>query len=592
MENTGAIFYRDTDLLVDTSAASVTALKNVATVVAHEMAHQWFGDLVTMKWWDDLWLNEGFATWMEGRPIAAWKPEWHVDVDQALDTQRAIGLDSLKSTHAIRSHVETPSEIDESFDLIAYEKGAAVVRMIENYVGSETFQRGVNAYLAAHAYGNATSEDFAAAIAAASGKPIDRILPTFVNQAGVPLVSVVRSCTGQIGELRLSQRPFTIDGGSSSALWQIPVCLSTSDAPGSCQVLQTQTRTEPVRCDSPWVFGNAGALGYYRTDYAPDALKAIGADVERSLAAPERVSLVGDAWALVRSGQQTIGGFLDVAAGFGAEPIAGVLDQVTTGLSFTRDYLTSASNVQRFESFVRGLLDAAFARLGIDGSPADTSDARALRPVVIEALGTTGNDPAVIAASRRALDSALAGGAKLDPTAADAIVTVAARHGDARLWDALAAAAARAATPQEQYRYLYALGDFTDPALVQRGLAYVLTQNVRSQNAGKYLQEFLGNPAANHAAWEFVKLHWTEIEPKISIAFADVGVVQALSSFCDAQARDDIKAFFSTHRLGNASRNVDQTLDRITNCIEVKQKQSPALDDWLRAPRATLPAGR
>ncbi len=190
MENTAAIFYRDTDLLVDSSHASVAALKNVASTVAHEMAHQWFGDLVTMRWWDDLWLNEGFATWMESRPLAVWKPEWHMDVDQALDTQRALNLDSLKSTHPIHSPVETPAEIDESFDLIAYEKGAAVVRMIENYVGTQTFRTGVNAYLAAHAYGNATSVDFAAAIAAASGKPVDAILPTFVNQPGVPLVGV------------------------------------------------------------------------------------------------------------------------------------------------------------------------------------------------------------------------------------------------------------------------------------------------------------------------------------------------------------------------------------------------------------------
>ena len=160
MENTAAIFYRETDLLVDAKDASVDARKRIASVLAHEMAHQWFGDLVTMKWWDDIWLNEGFATWMANRPLAALRPDWNVAVDEALETQAALGLDSLKSTHAIHAPADTPAEIDEAFDAIAYEKGAAVLRMIENYLGADTFRKGVNAYLEAHAYGNATSRGF------------------------------------------------------------------------------------------------------------------------------------------------------------------------------------------------------------------------------------------------------------------------------------------------------------------------------------------------------------------------------------------------------------------------------------------------
>ena len=592
MENTAAIFYRDTDLLVDTSTASIPSLKNVASVVAHEMAHQWFGDLVTMKWWDDLWLNEGFATWMESRPVAAWHPEWHMEVDQALDTQRAIGLDSLKSTHAIRSKVETPAEIDESFDLIAYEKGAAVVRMIENYVGTGTFQKGVNAYLAAHAYGNATSEDFAAAIAAASGKPIQTIVPAFVDQPGVPLVRFTQECRNGVSSYDIRQQRFAIDAaGVSSEHWPIPVC--TKDAGGrvACSV-ETAEDTAGSTASSPpdrdcapgrTVFGNAGALGYYRSEYASSWLATLSSSAEQFLTAPERISLVGDSWALVNSGRENVGDFMRLASGFGSEPSPGVLGTLTTGLFFSGTYLTSDANRAVFQNFVRTLFKPSYASLGVTSALADDAERRGLRPAIISVLGDLANDPDVVAASRKALDDALSGGAPLDPTAADAIVAVAATHGDAALWEALSAASAHARTPDEQYRYLFALGLFRDPALVKRGLDNVLSPNVRSQNAGRYLERFLSNMSANQAAWAFFKEHFKDLQPKLSVAFSDVGVVQAMGSFCDRSTRDDIKAFFATHKLGNAARNVDQTIEKINNCISLKERQGPVLGEFLKS---------
>ena len=195
MENTAAIFYRETDLLADAKTASVGTRKKIASILAHEMAHQWFGDLVTMKWWDDIWLNEGFATWMANHPLAAWKPEWHIAVDEATETQTALTLDSLQSTRPIHAKVETPGEIEEAFDAIAYEKGAAVLRMIESYVGPEPFRKGINSYLQGYAYGNAASEDFWSAIARSTDKPVDKILATFVNQPGLPLITATTCFT-------------------------------------------------------------------------------------------------------------------------------------------------------------------------------------------------------------------------------------------------------------------------------------------------------------------------------------------------------------------------------------------------------------
>jgi puromycin-sensitive aminopeptidase len=356
-----------------------------------------------------------------------------------------------------------------------------------------------------------------------------------------------------------------------------------SGASGACEVfsLMTAARLGSGQCPA-WKFGNAGALGYYRTAYNPELLRSLSANAETALSAPERVSLVGDEWALVQAGHDSAANFLDLAAGFGREPIAGVLDEVTTGLAYVRTYLTSAATKAPFEAFVRGLFRPQFADMGISAAATDTDDRRELRPVVVETLGTAGNDADVVAQARAALDAALAGRASLDPTAASAIVTVAASHGDRALWDALSTAARRATSPADQYRYLYALGDFTDPALIRLGLDEVLSPNVRTQNAGRYLSEFLRNPAARQMAWTFLKEHWKDLEPKLSIAFADVGVVQALGSFCDAGSRDDVRTFFAAHKLGNAARNVDQTIERIDNCIARREKQAPAVAEWLR----------
>ncbi len=287
MENTAAIFYRETDLLVNSTDASLAARKRIASVLAHEMAHQWFGDLVTMRWWDDIWLNEGFATWMANHAMAEMRPDWDIPVDEALETQAALGFDGLQSTHPIHAPADTPAQIDEAFDAIAYEKGAAVLRMLENYLGAGTFRNGINAYLQAHAYGNGTSQDFWNAMTAASGKPVDRILPTFVNQPGAPLVEVAPGCRDNrlhvdAGQQRFFQDPALLRNGSAER-WQVPVCMkSVPSASGgatnaSCAVFSQarQALTLDGSACSSWVFANAGAQGYYRTAYNPEALRAL-----------------------------------------------------------------------------------------------------------------------------------------------------------------------------------------------------------------------------------------------------------------------------------------------------------------------------
>jgi aminopeptidase N len=231
MENAGAITFRERMLLANEATASAGVLKSVASVISHELAHQWFGDLVTMKWWDDIWLNEGFATWAANKPLAAWKPEWHMDVNAATETQTALGLDALQTTRAIRTEVSTPAEINEVFDPIAYEKTAGVLGMIEAYVGPEKFRRGVSSYSRKYSAGNAAGEDFWTEMTRVTEKPVNRIMKSFVEQPGAPLLTVKTRCVGGATEVSIAQSRFVgtpVRSPRPPQHWTLPVCVKTA----------------------------------------------------------------------------------------------------------------------------------------------------------------------------------------------------------------------------------------------------------------------------------------------------------------------------------------------------------------------------
>ena len=286
MENIGCITFREVILLIDEKQGSIDLKKTIASVTSHEIAHMWFGDLVTMKWWDDVWLNEGFATWMSSKPIQKWKPEWNFDLDDVSGTGQTLNTDSLANTRPIHQAAETPAEIQELFDGIAYGKAAAVLRMLESYLGEETFRAGVNAYLQQHRYANATAGDFWDAQAKTSKKPVDSIMPTWVKQAGAPIVNVKAQCSGNSTSVTVAQQRYYIDRSKFEAvndqLWQIPMCFkgSGSGKDAKCELMTKKEETFTLPGCSNWVVTNAGATGYYRTGYQPDAVRALANDAE------------------------------------------------------------------------------------------------------------------------------------------------------------------------------------------------------------------------------------------------------------------------------------------------------------------------
>ena len=584
MENTGAITFRDALLLADEKTTPTWQYKEIGAVISHEIAHMWFGDLVTMQWWDDIWLNEGFATWLETKPLEQWKPEWHMELSDVLDSGESLNLDSLQNTRPIHQAAETPAQIEELFDGIAYGKAAAVLRMLESYLGPETFRRGVNAYLKAHMYGNATESDFWNALATASRKPVDRVMATFVNQPGAPLVSVRAQCRGDHTTVTLSQRRFYYDRASLESvhkeLWMVPVTLQDASGKVHSVLLTSKEQTLDLPGCSSWIFANSGAAGYYRTGYDSAEFQSIGRAVEKSFTPAERIVLIRDGWAAVRSGQQPIGDFLRLSEGLQSDRNASVIHQMDTELDYIGRYLVGDADRPQYQAWIRGLLEPILKNVGWQPSPSESSDSKDLRAYVIYTLGYTGRDPQVLARARELAGAALQNATAVDPSLVDVVFSLAASNGDAVFYNQLMDRVKPGAPPEQYYRYFYTLSRFRDPFLLQRTLEYALSPAVRSQDSLNLISAVMGRREGQELAWNFVRSHWQEIN-RIMGGYNTGGLVSTTGTFCDAGSRDEVKQFFNEHPVPAAERSLRQALERMNNCIDLKANQGSELASWL-----------
>jgi len=586
MENTGCITFREVILLVDDKQGSVDLKKNIASVISHEMAHQWFGDLVTMKWWDDVWLNEGFATWMSSKPIEKWRPEWNFDLDDVSNTGGTLNVDALENTRPIHQAAETPDQIQELFDGIAYGKAASVLRMLESYLGEETFRAGVNAYIKQHEYANATAEDFWDVQAKTSKKPVDRIMPTWVKQAGEPIVNVKAQCSGQSTNVTLTQQRYYFDRAKYESpgdqLWQIPLCLKGSATTGApkCELLTKKEATFTLPGCSNWVSANAGATGYYRTGYQPEMVRAIAADAETKLSPAERISLHNDIWASIRVGREPVGDYLAYAQGLQGDRNRAVIEDVLARLNYIGQYLVNDSDRNSYQAWLRQYLTPMIKEVGWEPKPGESDEQRTLRARLFAALGYDARDPEAVAEARKIADKALADPSSVDHELAGSALAITAAHGDSEFYDKLMTALKNPKSPEEYYAYFYTLPQFTDPKLLQRTLDFAISSDVRSQDALGLVGNVLGNPDGQKLAWDFVKQHWPELE-KAGGPFSSAQVVGATSTFCDAGLRDEVTEFFNAHKVAAAERTYKQTIERINNCVDLKAQQEPQLASWL-----------
>jgi aminopeptidase N/puromycin-sensitive aminopeptidase len=604
MENFGAITYRETLLLLDPKTASVGAKKEVAIVIAHEMAHQWFGDLVTMQWWDNLWLNEGFATWMENKSVAVMHPEWNIDQIVANDEDGTLNLDAQPTTRSIRAKAETPDEINQMFDGIAYGKASDVLLTVENYLGPETFRKGVHAYLAAHLYANATAEDFWNAQTATSHKPVDKIMESLVAQPGEPLLTFGEPSRGKVS---VAQRRFFLSPGiqpDPAQKWTLPVCFKTvvpGDAPTlegapaptaspgwktsadsqRCQVLTPAASTLPVP-KAGLFFANAGGKGYYRSAYPPSVYAALVANVETGLEPAERINLIGDEWAQVRANKATVGDYLNLVAAVKSDSNANVLGCAIGGVDSIYERVAATPEEKAAVSaWIRSTLAPELAKLG-PPSESDSANVRELRAALFAVLGFYGKDPAVLAQANRIIEKYLADPASVDATVGQTSLAIAARNGDAALFDKLQKLAETSTNPELQVSALRLLAQFEDPALVQRSVDYAASGKVRNQDAAIQFAIALQIDGTRDLAWKYIQANWEKVQSQLTTEMGSI-LVGAAGSFCSAAGRDNVKQFFSTHKVAASDNALKHSIEHIDGCIELRTLQEPNLKQWLAA---------
>ena len=579
MENFGAITYRETALLIDPKTASVGSKKGVASVIAHEMAHQWFGDLVTMQWWNNVWLNEGFATWMSNKPIAAMHPEWNFDQDVIAGESDTLNLDAQPTTHAIKAQADTREEIEQMFDGISYGKASDVLLMVENYIGEETFRKGVHAYLSEHLYGNATAEDFWNAQTATSHKPVNRIMSSLVEQPGEPVLTFGKPAQGKVP---VTQKRFFLSpakqAGTARA-WTIPVCFRTAEGGENCELL-APGETEIRIPATDLFFANATGKGYYRSAYTTDVYDDLVAHVETRLKPTERISLIGDEWAQVHAGTATVGDYMNLLSAVKADKSAAVMDAALGNLGPIYGRIASTPQERdKIAAWLRTNLSPEYAKLG-PPSDMDTPNTRELRARLFGILGYLGKDPAVLAEAREIATKYMADPAAVDATIGQTALAVAARNGNAAMFDQLQKSYETSNNPELQESALALLAQFEDPGLEKRSLEYALTSKVRNQDAAVQFAIPLQIDSSRDLAWAFIKEHWDAIHALLTPELGNI-LVSSAGAFCSEDSRDDVQQFFSTHKVASADRAAKHAIERINGCIELHKLQQPNLEKWL-----------
>ena len=573
MENLGCITFRESLLLVDPATATQAERQVVADVVAHELAHMWFGDLVTMGWWNGIWLNEAFATFMEVACCDAFRPEWQRWTTFGLERSAAFETDSLSSTRAVEFAVHSPADAEGMFDVLTYEKGGALLRMLEQHLGPERFRVGVSHYLRTHAYANTETSDLWDAIEHTSGEPVRRIMDSWIWQPGYPLVSAGLTADGT--QIVLSQRRFAFDAEAADAtVWAVPVAVRTATGTRSYLLDNPQMQ---IPYEGGPVVVNAGGHGFYRVDYS-EALRAeLTAEVVAEMSTLERYNLVDDAWNAVVAGALTATDYLALVERFADEREFGVWQSIAIGLRGVRRMIgdDEPAAVTGFQARVRALAGPALADLGEPIE--DESDLTAkLRGLLLALLAVQGADEAARERARGYYAAWEADAGSVDAELAAAATNVVAATGGDHEYERMLDRALHGPTPQEQLRHLYALAEFDSADLMQRTCELAFSDQVKTQNAPFLLRLCIANRLHGAAAWTFVRRHWTaanERFPRNTI----VRMVDAVRLLDRPEQVADAAAFFSEHPIEQAVKTLEQILERQRVNADVRMRNEADL---------------
>jgi puromycin-sensitive aminopeptidase len=551
MENLGCITYREVLLLVDKSRSTEPELLRVADVIAHEIAHMWFGDLVTMEWWNGIWLNEAFATFMATMCSDKFNADWGRWNQFSLERSMAFDVDSLANTRPIEIEVNSPVDAEGMFDLLTYEKGGSVLRMLEQYLGEEEFRDGISYYLNKHKYANTETNDLWDAIEHVTQQPARRIMDSWIFQKGYPLVSASISEDGST--ISLSQDRF----------------------------LYTEGETADETLDSPaeWATANAGGSGFFRARYSADMLKALSGSMFENLTPIERYGLVDDTWSSVMAGRTSASDFLEFARSFQGETDLDVWT-VLSGCLSGMDKLVEGEAALQYKAVVRDLAQPALDRLGWEPGDGDSPRDLELRGLFIRLLSNVGDDDLAIKNARDLHDSYLVDAGSVEPNVAAAATGVVASKGDAAQYEVFLEKHHNPATPQEERRYQSALSAFPGEAEMDRTLAMTLDGTVRTQDAPYLLAVCMRNKEQGYKAWQFIKKNWEQINkdfPSNSI----VRMLSGVTSLSKPEQADDVIAFFEDHEVPQGQLTLQQTLEKLRVNVALRERESESFSESL-----------
>jgi puromycin-sensitive aminopeptidase len=574
MENFGCITFRENLLLVDPTAATQAEEQLVADVVAHELAHMWFGDLVTMRWWNGIWLNEAFATFMEVAACDAFRADWQRWTSFSLDRTAAFEIDSLSSTRPVEFEVVSPDDADGMFDVLTYEKGGALLRMLEQYLGAERFRRGIGHYLSRHAYGNTETSDLWDAIEESSGEPVRRIMDSWIWQKGYPVIEA----SIEHGKLALRQHRFLFDGADDATVWAVPLHIRQHGSAGATTeilLLDDVSTTVALQSADAAIIVNAGSYGFLRVAYSPELLRRLTGSQLESLSTAERYSIIDDAWSAVVAGKLSAADFCTLAQGFAQETSVHVWQVMLAGLTWCDRFVTGATREQ-FRAFIRGLVGPALDRVGWAPTANEGDLVGELRGQLIRSLALLGNDPATQAECRRLHLAAEATAGAVGPTVAAAALAVFATTGGPEEYESILATYRAATNPQEKLRYLHSLALVPHPEQILRTVELCFSDEVKTQNAPFTLGRMIGQREHGNLAWQELRKRWDEATgrfPNNTI----VRMIETVRTLTLPGQQADVAAFFAEHAIPQSAKTLVQILERQSINVSLRERATDQL---------------
>jgi len=590
MENPGLVTYRQSLILAKPGQESTGFRRAFASVNAHELSHQWFGDLVTTAWWDDLWLNEAFATWMTPKIIEKYKPGWDVPAGRASQANGAMRTDSLTTARAIRQPIASNDDIKNAFDGITYQKGAATIAMFERWVGAEPFRRGVQRYMREHAHGTATSRDFLAAISKEAGKDVAPAFATFLDRPGVPLLSAETSCGPAGAKLALTQTRYLPAGARDTTPtvtpWQIPVCARFGKGKKEdalCTLLAEPKGTLALPYCPDWALPNDGASGYFRTALAKPDLAKLTKHFP-ALSAPEKIATIGDVGALVRNETLDATALLELLPLAAKDTNVHVVELAAGITGGLRDIgLVDAASRPKYKKLVADLFGARAHALGLKARPGEDEEVRWVRAAIVDLVADQGEDAALRAECTNLAKAWLADRGAVEPELIGTVLGVAAAFGDAALFDAYLKEAKRARDRVDRERLVWALGQFRDPALLSRALELVLG-DLDPRESVRIVWAALRIPESVPAVYAFVTSRFDALVARLPRDYG-AGFPQVGAALCDASKAKEIEAFFGERAktFVGGPRQLAQSLEGLAQCSAYKTRAAPKVRAYLAA---------